>query len=150
MLSYLLFIIVMEALSREFRTECLWKLVHGNFYMQLLASYARNVLLPLSLKLTYLTRSKFGSDEFKTIPNFCYLGDVLGQFGRCTDAVLAQIRSVWKAFHRLLPIITQQWHFSLEKGNLFVTWAHMVLLNGSETWPLSKEDFYHMQGAIMQ
>ena len=49
---------------------------------------------------------KIGRDEFETVARFCYLGDVLGQAGGCADYVTARIRSAWKAFRELLPIIT--------------------------------------------
>ena len=32
-------------------------------------------------------------DEFKTVTEFCYLGDVLGETGGCADAVTARILS---------------------------------------------------------
>ena len=40
-------------------------------------------------------------DEFGTVSEFCYLGDVIGQAGGCIDAVTARIHSAWKAFHEL-------------------------------------------------
>ena len=86
-----------------------------------------------------------GGDEFETVGSFCYLGDVLGQAGGCADAVTARIRSAWKAFHELLPIITNRGVFLAKRGNLFVTCARTVLLHGSETWPLSKEDLYRLK-----
>ena len=70
-----------------------------------------------------------GTDEFEAVPNFCYLGDVLGQSGGCADAVTARIRSAWKAFHELLPIITNRGIYLSRRGNMFVTCVRMVLFH---------------------
>ena len=51
-----------------------------------------------------------GTDEFESVVDFCYLGDALGQAGGCAEAVTARIRSAWKSFHGLLPLLTQPWH----------------------------------------
>ena len=86
-----------------------------------------------------------GDDECDTVIDFCYLGDVVGQTGGCTDAVTARIRSAWKSFHELLPILTNRSiHFS-QRGNIFEKCVRNVLLYGSETWPLLKEDLYHLK-----
>ena len=84
-------------------------------------------------------------DEFDTVSEFGYLGDVVGQAGGCADAVTARIRSAWKAFHELLPLITNRGIYLAKRGNLFVTCARSVLLYGSETWPLSKDDLYRLK-----
>ena len=44
-------------------------------------------------------------DEYETVSEFCYLSDVIGQGRGCIDAVTAHIRSAWKAFYELLPIL---------------------------------------------
>ena len=84
-------------------------------------------------------------DEFDIVSEFGYLGDALGQAGGCADAVTARIRSAWKAFHELLPLITNRGIYLAKRGNLFVTCARSVLLYGSETWPLSKDDLYRIK-----
>ena len=47
-------------------------------------------------------------DEFDMVNEFCYLGDVCGESGGCADAATSRIRSAWKAFHELLPILTNR------------------------------------------
>ena len=86
-----------------------------------------------------------GGDEFEVVADFCYLGDALGQSGGCAGAVTARIRSAWKAFHELLPIVTNRGVFLSKRGNLFVTCARTVLLYGSETWPMSQNDLYRLR-----
>ena len=65
-------------------------------------------------------------DEFETVSEFVHLGDTVGQAGGCADAVTARIRSAWKAFHELLPLITNHRIYLGKRGNLFVTIARSV------------------------
>ena len=71
---------------------------------------------------------------------FCYLGDGIGQTGGCVDAVTLRIRSAWKAFHDHLPLLTNRGISFADRGNLFDTCVHSVLVHAGETWPLSKDD----------
>ena len=57
---------------------------------------------------TFPTCITIDRDEFEIVSDFCYPGDVIGQAGVCTDAVTAHIESVWRAFHKLLPILTDK------------------------------------------
>ena len=79
-------------------------------------------------------------DEFDTVTDFCYLGDTLGQAGGCADAETARIRSAWKSFHELLPMLTNCGIYLRRRGNMFEKCVRTVLLYGSETWPLSHDD----------
>ena len=45
-------------------------------------------------------------EEIEKVSSFCYLGDFVGQCGGCFDATTARIRSAWKTFRDLLPILT--------------------------------------------
>ena len=79
-------------------------------------------------------------DEFEIVSESCYLGDVIRQAGGRTDAVTARIGSAWKAFHKLLPVLTNKGIFLVNRGKVFKACVRSVLLHGSETWPLSTED----------
>ena len=46
------------------------------------------------------------SEKIEKVSSFCYLGDFVGQCGGCFDATTARIRSAWKTFRDLLPILT--------------------------------------------
>ena len=83
-------------------------------------------------------------EEFETIPTFCNLGDVIGQSRGCPDAANASIHSAWKAFHELLPILSNPGITLVNRGNVFTTSIQSVLLCRSETWFLSKEDLYRV------
>ncbi|KAI8513519.1 hypothetical protein Bbelb_101580 [Branchiostoma belcheri] len=41
--------------------------------------------------------------------SFCYPGDMISQSGGCSEAVTARIKSAWKSFHELLPILTNSY-----------------------------------------
>ena len=57
--------------------------------------------------------------ELEIVSEFCYLGDVIGQTGGCTDAVSSRIGSAWKAFHELLPILTNKGISLINRGKVF-------------------------------
>ena len=46
-------------------------------------------------------------DELETVNEFWYLGDIIGQAEWCID-VTARVQSACKAFHELLPILTNR------------------------------------------
>ena len=74
------------------------------------------------------TSISIGSEEFEVVSKFCYLGDVIGQAGGCTDAVTARIGSAWKAFHELLPILTNRGISLANHGKVFKACVRTVLL----------------------
>ena len=86
------------------------------------------------------TSLSIDNDEFEIVSQFCYLGDIIGQAGGCVDAVTARIGSAWKAFHELLPILTNRGISLANRGKVFNACVRTVLLYGSETWALSTED----------
>ena len=51
-----------------------------------------------------------------------------------------RIGSAWKAFHELLPILTNKGILLVNHGKVFKACVRSVLLYGSETWPLPTED----------
>ena len=58
---------------------------------------------------------------------FCYLGDVVGQAGTCHDAVTGCMRSAWKAFHKLLHILTNRGISLLNCGKVLKAYVNSVL-----------------------
>ena len=82
----------------------------------------------------------FANSHLDVVQKFCYLGDTLGPEGGCKEATIARMRSGWKKFHELLPILTNR-GISLEaKGWVFAAGVRSSMLYCSETWPLKKED----------
>ena len=64
---------------------------------------------------------------------------VMSQDQLVTD-VTACIGSAWKAFHGLLPILTNKGISLVNCGKVFKGCIRSVLLYGNETWPLCRED----------
>ena len=60
-------------------------------------------------------------EEFDIVPTFCHLRHVVGHSGGCADAATAYIGSSWKAFHELLPILTNPGISLVNRGNVFPT-----------------------------
>ena len=225
-LSPLLFIIVMEALSREFRTGCPWELLYADDLVivaetieelmtklsnwkraienkglrvnmgktKFLASrhdapkpvekcrfpcgvcfsgVGRNSILCTSCKhwvhkaCTALTGRLIEDPNFKckrclglipelatpdpinlvldgeqieAVSTFCYLGDVTGERGGCFDATTARIRSAWKKFRELLPLLTCRGISLSNRGNGYMACVRSILLHASETWPVTAVD----------
>lgn len=79
------------------------------------------------------------------MPTFCYLGDAIGQAGGCTEAVTARIRSAWKKFRDLLPVLTNRGFSLRSRGHTYQACVRSVLLYGSETWPVNTEDIRRLQ-----
>ena len=78
-------------------------------------------------------------NELETVSELCYLG-VTGQAGGYIDAVTARIRYTLKAFHELLPILTNRGVSLLNRGKVFEACVKSVFFYRSETWSKSTGD----------
>jgi len=73
------------------------------------------------------------------VGKFCYLGDMLNADGGADSAVVARVRSAWKKFRELSPILTSK-RISLSlKGKIYASCVRSCLVYGSETWPMKVE-----------
>ena len=81
-----------------------------------------------------------GVDELDLVNTFCYLGDMFGDNVGCADAITARIRSAWKKFRDLLPIVTNQAISLNMRGHVYSAAVRRVLLHASETWSLTADD----------
>ena len=74
------------------------------------------------------------------VESFVYLGDCIDAAGGCRSAVTARVRSGWKKFSELGGILcAKDWSMKL-KGHVYRTCVRTVMIYGSETWALKKED----------
>ena len=78
--------------------------------------------------------------EIEKVSSFCYLGDFVGQRDGCFDAATARIRSAWKKFRDLLPILTCHGLSLKSHGYAYNACVLSVLLYASETWAATQED----------
>ena len=95
----------------------------------------------------------FEGAHIETVSDFCYLGDVTGNTGGCVDAVTARIKSAWKSFRELLPLLTNRAISPRHRGDVFSACVRAVLLHASETWPVTVEDqrrLYNTDNAMVR
>ena len=65
---------------------------------------------------------------------------MIGDNGSCFDATTSRIKSAWKKFRELLPILTNRGISSKTRGCIFSSAVRRVLLHASETWAVTVED----------
>ena len=49
-----------------------------------------------------------GPDKLEVVAFFCYLGDMLSAVGGCEIAVTTRVKTAWKKFKELLPVLTSR------------------------------------------
>ena len=47
-----------------------------------------------------------GPDKLEVVASFCYLEDMLSAAGRCELATTTRVKTVWKKFEELLPVLS--------------------------------------------
>ena len=86
-----------------------------------------------------------GPDKLEVVASFCYLGDVLSAGGGCEMAVTTRVKTAWKKFRELLPVLTSR-HLSYKTcGHVYSSCVRSAMLHASETWPLTKTYLQSLQ-----
>ena len=86
-----------------------------------------------------------GPDKLEVVASFCYLGDMLSAAGGCELATITRVKSAWKKFKELLPILSSR-HLSYKtRGRVYSTCVRSAMLHASETWPLTRLNFQRLQ-----
>ena len=79
-----------------------------------------------------------GNDKLEVVPFFCYLGDMLSAAGGCDHATTTRVKTAWKKFKELLPVLSSR-HLSYKtRGRVYSSCVRNAMLHASETWPLTK------------
>ena len=73
--------------------------------------------------------------NLEVVDKFCNLGDMLDAGGGAESSTVTRVRSGWKKFRELLPLLTTKAISLKVKGELY----RSVILYGSETWPIKVE-----------
>ena len=84
-------------------------------------------------------------ETIEVVKSFCYLGDFIGERGGCFDATTARIRSAWKKFRELLPILTCRGISLVTRGHVYSACVRSVMLYASETWPVTRDDITRLE-----
>ena len=86
-----------------------------------------------------------GPDKLEVVASFCYLGDMLSAGGGCEMAVTTRVKTAWKKFRELLPVLTSR-HFSYKtRGHVYSSCMRSAMLHASETWLLTKTNLQRLQ-----
>ena len=64
----------------------------------------------------------------------------IGVTGPAVDSIETRIRKEWSKFIVLVPLFASTVLLSGAKGRFFCACAGSIMLHGSETWPVKKED----------
>ena len=86
-----------------------------------------------------------GPDKLEVVASFCYLDDMRSAGGGCEIAVTALVKTAWKKFTELLPVLTSR-HLSYKtRGHVYSSCMRSAMLNVSETWPQTKTNLQRLQ-----
>ena len=79
-----------------------------------------------------------GPDKLKVVASFCYLGDMLSAAGGCELSTTTCVKTAWKKFKELLPVLSSR-HLAFKTcGRVYSSCVQSAMLHASETWPLTK------------
>ena len=86
-----------------------------------------------------------GPEKLQVVASFCYLGDMLSAAGGCELSAKTRVKTAWKKFKDLLPVLSSR-HLSFKTcGRLYSSCVRSAMLHASETWPLTKPNFQRLQ-----
>ena len=75
----------------------------------------------------------------------CYLGDMLSAAGGCELSTTTRVKTAWKKFKDLLPVLSSG-HLSFKTcGHVYSSCVRSAMLHASETWPLTKPNLQRLQ-----
>src|SRR5260221_980863 len=78
------------------------------------------------------------------------MGDMINADGGADSAVVARVRSSWKKFRELSPILTRKGASLLLKGKVYRSCEQSCMIYGSETWPMRAEHEEKLERAEMR
>ena len=86
-----------------------------------------------------------GPDKLEVVASFCYLGDMLSAAGGCELSTTTRVKTAWKKFKDLLPVLFSR-HLSFKtRGRVYSSCVPSAMLHASETWPLTKPNLQRQQ-----
>ena len=84
-------------------------------------------------------------DKLEVVASFCYLGDMLSAAGGCELSTTTRVKTAWKKFKDLLPVLSSH-HLSFKtRGRVYSSCVWSATLHGRETWPLTKPNLQRLQ-----
>ena len=86
-----------------------------------------------------------GPDKLEVVASFCYLSDMLSAGEGCEITVTTCVKTAWKKFSELLPVLTSRNHSYKTRGHVYSSCLRSAMLHASETWPLTKTNLQCLQ-----
>ena len=75
---------------------------------------------------------------------------MLSAGGGCEIAVTTRVKTAWKKFRELLPVLTSR-HLSYKtRGHVYSSCVRGAMLHASETWPLTKTNLQRKDRAMIR
>ena len=93
----------------------------------------------------YEEKVMLAGSNLEVVDKFCYLGDMLDAGGGAESSTVTRVRSGWKKFRELLPMLTTKVISLKVEGELYAAYVRSVMLYGSETWPIKVEESQRLQ-----
>ena len=83
---------------------------------------------------------EIGDVSLECVDEFCYLGDKLCAVGGAEESLVVRVRSGWKKFRELLPLLTLKGLSLHIRDKLYASYVRSVMLYGSEAWAVKEYD----------
>ena len=97
-----------------------------------------------------LSEVQLGPDKLGVVASFFYLGDMLSAGGGYELTVTTRVKTPWKKFRELLPVLTSR-HLSYKTcDHVYSSCMRSVMLHVSETWPLTKTNLQHKDRTMIR
>ena len=91
-----------------------------------------------------------GPDKLEVVASFCYLLDMLSAGGGCEITVTTRVKTAWKKFMELLPVLISR-HLSYKtRRHVYSTCVPSAMRHASETWPLTKTNLQRNDRAMIR
>ena len=71
---------------------------------------------------------------------------MLSAGGGCEITVTTRVKTAWKKFRELLPVLTSRRLCYKTRGHVYSSCMRSAMLHASETWPLTKTNLQRLQG----
>ena len=144
MLSPLLFIIVMEAVTHSVREGLPLEMLYADDLVlvgkcSFICSRCKGELS----ETRQVNGLHIDGHEYEIVDKFCYLGD-------CEHAILKRIQIGWLKFRELSGLLIGKGMSLRAKGIIYTTCIRPVMLYGSETLPTKIEDIRKIQRSEMR
>ena len=81
------------------------------------------------------------------VNQFFYLGDMISAGGGAEASTIARVRSGWKSFRVLLPLVASRVISFKTKERLYAACVKSFMVYGCEAWPLKEEDITRISRA---